>query len=58
MKLINNNISKLKKIKRNAKSWRNVCEDFLNQKVQEVKLDGNNKHYKYLFNLIVIEHQQ
>ena len=26
--------------------------------MQEAKLDGNNKHYKYLFNLIVIDQQQ
>ena len=26
--------------------------------MQEAKLDSNNKHYKYLFNLIVIDQQQ
>ena len=26
--------------------------------MQELKIDGNNKHFKYVANLIVIEHQQ
>ena len=29
----------------------------MNEKKQETKTDGNNKHYKYLSNLIRIEHQ-
>ena len=30
----------------------------MNEKIQEAKIDSNNKHYKYLSNLIIIEHQQ
>ena len=30
----------------------------MNKKVQGAKINGNNKYYKYLSNLIPIEHQQ
>ena len=30
----------------------------MKEKVQEAKIDGNKKHYTYLSNLILIEHQQ
>ena len=59
MKLINKNISKasntLKEIQKNSRTIREEC---LNQRMQGAKIHGNNKHYKYLANLIVIEHQQ
>ena len=59
MKIINKHITQasqsLKKIQKNS---RTIREDYLKEKVQEAKLDGNKKHYQYLSNLIIIEHQQ
>ena len=59
MKIINKNITQasqsLKKIQKNS---RTIREDYLKEKVQEAKIDSNKKHYQYLSNLILIEHQQ
>ena len=35
-----------------------IREDYLNEKMQEAKIDSNNKHYKYVSNIILIEYQQ
>ena len=59
MKSINKHIIKASKnIKKIQKQSHTICDDYLKEKVQEAKIDGNKKHYTYLFNLILIEHQQ
>ena len=59
MKIINKHIiQSSKSLKEIQKNSRTIREDYLKEKVQEAKIDGNKKHYQYLSNLILIEHQQ
>ena len=58
-KKINKHIKKTSKnLKKIQKNTRTIREYYLNKKIQEANIDGNNKHYEYLFNLILMEHQQ
>ena len=55
MKLINKHITQSSQsLKTIQKHSRTICEDYLKEKVQEAKIDGNKKHYQYLSNLILI----
>ena len=59
MKIINKHIIKLSKnLKKIQKYSYNILEDYLKEKVQEAKIDGNKKHFTYLSNLILIKHKQ
>ena len=59
MKTINKHIIKASKnLKKIQKKSHNIREDYLKEKVQEAKIDGNKKKFIYLSNLILIEHQQ
>ena len=55
IKIINKHIINSSK---NLKQMQKKYEDYFKEKVQEAKIDGNNKHFTYLSNLIFIEHQQ
>ena len=59
MKIINKHINQSSKLlKTIPKKSRTIREGYLKEKLQEAKVDGNKKHYQYLSNLILIEHQQ
>ena len=59
MKTIKKHITQASKsLKTIQKNSLTIREDYLKEKVQEAKIDGNKKHYQYLSNLILIEHQQ
>ena len=59
MKIINKHITQSSQsLKTIQKHSRTIREDYLKEKVQEAKIDGNKKHYQYLSNLILIKHQQ
>ena len=57
MKIINKHITQssqsLKTIQKNSRTTR---EDYLKEKVQEEKIDGDKSHFQYLSNLILIDH--
>ena len=53
MKTINKHITQASKsLKTIPKKSLTIREDYLKEKVQEAKIDGNKKHYQYLSNLI------
>ena len=59
MKTINKHIIQASKnLKTIQKQSLTIREDYLKEKVQEAKIDGNKKHYQYLSNLVIIEHQK
>ena len=59
MKIINKHIKKASKnLKKIQKNSCNIREDYLKEKLQETKIDGNKKNFTYLSNLILTEHQQ
>ena len=59
MKIINKHIIQANKnLKTIQKKSLTIREDYLKKEVQEAKIDGNKKNYRYLSNLILIEHQQ
>ena len=59
MKTINKHIIQASKnLKTIKKKSITIREHYLNEKVQEENIDDNKKHYQYLSNLIIIEHQK
>ena len=59
MKIINKHIKKASKnLKKIQKKSYNIREDYLKEKLQETKIDGNKKNVTYLSNLILTEYQQ
>lgn len=59
MKIINCNVRASRKNSENIqRNSRNIREDVIQQNIKEAKLDGNNKYFQYLSNLVVIQSKQ